>query len=348
MPKVSLELEEQLSDSRSNEVAYRLKIINLGAGTLNLMNLNPQIPEGVELVEVKDSSTVVAKERHKKLCEELTQIVKDFLFVEVDGVESRILDIEKKHVKEIIKDASTIWRIYFNALTGRMEKRMEQKRKEESSLKYEINSSLDANVALDKWFNIPDSNSNVLNSLFLAKLEQLKSIESIIGADASTVAMATIEPDSFYATTYVLKFARSLVSLKKFNFSVEGQFTEKGKEESHLESVSTTVAISPRPYILSFITVFSALLGVALKFSIQPETPIDFDRYFDFLGLQLITGPGVSSGILALLMFNIFEHTSFSDKINMGVSWRSALLVGIVCGLFSERMIEALKVLVGG
>ena len=183
--------------------------------------------------------------------------------------------------------------------------------------------------------------------MFLAKLEQLKTIENSIGPDASAAAMADIETDSFYATTYVLKFSRSLFSSKKFNFTVEGQFAKNDMSETYLDSTSATIAISPRPYILSTIAVLSSLFGVSLKFSIDPNVPIDSCKYFELLGTQLITGPGVSSAILALLIFNIFEHTSLGDKIKIGVNWRSALLVGVLCGLFSERMIEALKVLVG-
>jgi len=346
MPKVSFELEEQLSDSRSNEVAYRLKIENLGANTLSLINLNPQIPDGVELIEVKDSSTVASKEKHEKLCEDLTQLLKDYLYLNVEDIQSRILEIEKKHFKEIISDANTFWKLYLNLLTGTMEKRLEQKRKEISSFNFNITNSTDANIAIEKWFKTTDLTNEVFINIFLAKLEQLKHIESSIGEDTSAVAMAMIEPDSFYATTYVLKFKRSFVTLKKFNFSVEGRFSEKGKEENYLESISTNVAISPIPFILSLIAIFSALLGVVLKFSAESNT--ESDQYFNLLGAQLITGPGISSGILALLFFNIYEYTSLSDKINMGVSWRSALLIGILCGLFSDRIINALKVFVGG
>ena len=129
-----MELEEQLSDSRSNEIAYRLKIENFGAEVLKLINLNPQIPDGVDLVEVKDSSTVASKERHEKLCEDLSQIVKDFLFIENEDIQNRFLSIQRKHFKEMIKDANTFWRMYLNMFTGIMEKRWERKKKEESSL----------------------------------------------------------------------------------------------------------------------------------------------------------------------------------------------------------------------
>lgn len=347
MPKLSLDLEEQLSDSRSNESAYRLKVTNLGSTTLNLISLSPQIPDLVELVEVKDSSTVAAKGKHESLCEELTQLLYDYIFVDVEEVQNRILEIKKRYWKEFIKDANTFWRVYLNIFTGTMEKRMEKYRKEDSSLGFKINSSVDAVIAIEKWLTDTNSKSNALIKLFNAKLEQLINIEKEIGGDANFAAMATIEPDSFYATTYVLKFKRSLLNTKKFTFSVEGRFTEKDKVEDHLESVSTSVAISPRPYILSFITVLSALLGVSLKFSIQPECPVIFGEFFNKLAVVLSTGQGISSGILALVIFNIFEYTSLDDKIKLGISWRSALLVGVLSGLFAERMIESLKVLVG-
>ncbi|GGY66171.1 hypothetical protein [Marinobacter zhanjiangensis] len=342
-----MDLEEQLSDSRSNEAAYRVRIENLGSAVLDLVNLNPQIPDGVELVEVKDSSTVAAKERHAKLCEDLTQILKDYLFAENEEVQNRILDIEKNHIHRIIQDINPFyWRAYFKLFTGFIEKSVERVRKERSSMAFVISSSEDAAIAIDKWFLVQNG-KGALETLFLSKLEQVKEIESTIGKDSREVAIANIEPDSFYATTYVLKFERSMFSAKKFNFTVEGQFREKEKTESRFDSVSTTVSVSPRPYVLSIIAVLSALLGVSLKYSVEQNASASLSEFFSALGTQLATGPGISSGILALLMFNIFEHTSLSRSIKIGVNWQGALLVGVVCGLFSERMIEALKALVG-
>ncbi|MNJ69411.1 hypothetical protein D3C77_657580 [compost metagenome] len=47
-----IKLEEQLSDLRSNQVAYKLTIENLGAEPIILLGLEPSIPVGAQLLEV--------------------------------------------------------------------------------------------------------------------------------------------------------------------------------------------------------------------------------------------------------------------------------------------------------
>ncbi len=52
--------------------------------------------------------------------------------------------------------------------------------------------------------------------------------------------------------------------------------------------------------------------------------------------------------VVALVIFNIYEQTEFGARINMGVGWRSALLIGVLAGVFTDRLIAALTVFIGG
>jgi len=56
MPKVLFTLAEQFSDLRSSETAYKFMIENEGSNAIDLHSITPRIPEGVNLVEVKDPS----------------------------------------------------------------------------------------------------------------------------------------------------------------------------------------------------------------------------------------------------------------------------------------------------
>src|SRR2546421_8329859 len=120
MPRTTMQLEEQLSDARSNEVAYRLKIENLGSSALNLLTLTPRIPEGVELIKVKDSSVEAAKVRHEAVCKALTELLSDRLFLSSKEVQNQILAIQKEQLRESIEDLQYFWKAYFKLLTGIM------------------------------------------------------------------------------------------------------------------------------------------------------------------------------------------------------------------------------------
>jgi len=346
MPRYDITLEEQLSDARSNEVAYRLRIENLGDSPVDILTINPRIPENVELIEVKDSSSEAAKLKHKKLCSELTELLSEHVFNVSKEAREREVTIQKEHVQEIIKDLNTIWRAYFKALTGQMQRQIERRKERSEAGKFIIDSKCDAVIALEKWFSNEDED-DARATIFRAKFSQLEELEGKLGADAGTTAIATIESDSFFATTYVLRFPRSGLNSRKFSFSVEVNLSEPGSSKEQLSSASATVVISPRPYVLSGIAMLSALLGSVVKYAIGAQATNGIPEYFSNLGIHLVTSPGLSAVILALLLFNIYEFTEFGKNIKMGVGWRSALLIGVLSGLFSDRIIEALKVLFG-
>jgi hypothetical protein len=335
------------SDARSDEVAYRLKVENLGVQRIRLIEINPRIPEGVDLVEVKDSSAEAAKTRHEKLCSELTQLVEDRLFLTSEEIRSRIIAIKKEQLKETLQDLKTVMRAYVSMFTGTFQRQIERRQAQRSALNFKVEGAYDAKIAFEKWYNNDAKEADSNAEMFQAKLEQLEQIEKTIGTDTSATAIAVIEPESFFATTYVLRFKRSAINPKKFTFSVEANVADADKPEIFLHSATTSLVITPRPYILSIVSVVSALLGVALKFSFENRSGQDSQQFFHALGSSLITGPGISAIILALLLFNIYEYTDFGKNIKMGIGWRSALLIGVLCGLFSERIMGALKVLIG-
>lgn len=346
MPKYSMTLEEQLSDARSNEVAYRLRIENFGESPIDILNINPRIPEDVDLIEVKDLSSEAVKLKHKKICTELTELLEEQLFVTSKDYRERIVVIEKEYIQEMLKDFNAVPRIYFGMFTGYLQKQMQRKRERSDAGKFIIDSKRDANIALEKWFFDEDTNE-ARSTIFRAKFAQLEELDEQLGAEASASAIATIESDSFFATTYVLRFPRSGLNPRKFSFAVEAAITETGTPKQQLGAVSTTVIISPQPYVLSGIAMTSALLGSTVKYAITTGSATDVPEYFTKLSVHLITSPGLSSIILALLLFNVYEYTELGNNIKMRVGWRSALLIGVVSGLFSDRIIESLKVLFG-
>lgn len=79
MSNVTFQLEEQLSDLRSNEIAYRFTAENRGPRTVLLRSLAPRVAEGVALLEVKDISERAVRLKHRTLCDELTATLKSYL-----------------------------------------------------------------------------------------------------------------------------------------------------------------------------------------------------------------------------------------------------------------------------
>ena len=56
-------LEEQLSDLRSDQIAYKLTIENQSPETIRLLAVAPRIPVGARLLEITDTSLAEANAR---------------------------------------------------------------------------------------------------------------------------------------------------------------------------------------------------------------------------------------------------------------------------------------------
>ncbi|MER9530171.1 hypothetical protein NKI89_10235 [Mesorhizobium sp. M0309] len=342
MPKITVNLTEQLSDARSNEVAYRATVENTGVEPVHLLALTPRLPEGVELIEVKDFSAELDKVRHQRLCKELSSLLNNHLSLISADYRKEISIILKDYVKEAF---STIGILYVIARISSAGNGINTLAEKYYFMDFSIKNHIDAKAAISKWFT---DSSGIVGEIFLAKAEQLERLEKTMGAGEISKALAVIETDSFAATTYVLRFPRSHLNPRKFSFTVEASVSFGQDKPVQLHAASTTVTVSPRPYVLSIITVLSAFMGASLKYSLTATPSQSIQTYFSSLMTYLFTSPGLSGAALALIVFNVYEYMELGRTIKMGIGWRSALLVGALCGLFSDRMIKALQVLVGG
>lgn len=54
-----------------------------------------------------------------------------------------------------------------------------------------------------------------------------------------------------------------------------------------------------------------------------------------------------AAGILALVFFNAYEYTSAGRQIGMPVGWRSALVIGCLCGISGNRILAGLQAFLG-
>ncbi|MFC1550980.1 hypothetical protein ACFL6P_00305 [Candidatus Latescibacterota bacterium] len=344
MPKVTFSLVEQFSDMRSNEMAYKFMIENQGSSAIELLSILPRIPEGVELVEVKDRSLVAVKEKHSKLCSELTELLKDHLYITSKEIRAKHLQIEKEQLNEIFGHLSRmfgIFKIYLSIIKGSIFRIMERARKRFAALVFTIENKEHAEIAFQKFINIQNS-PEIIKNIFELKMDQLGKLESQMQEQKSS-SLATIETESFFAMTYILKFPRRYMTPKKFNLAIEGSYSEVNKEEMYVGSTTTSLVISPKPYVLTIIAIISSFLGVILKVTSEEN----FTSFNMEVINALIGKEGIAAAILAIIFFNVYEFTSFGKKFQMGVGWRSALLIGSLCGLMGERILEAIKVFIG-
>ena len=67
----------------------------------------------------------------------------------------------------------------------------------------------------------------------------------------------------------------------------------------------------------------------------------------DAIWNAVIGGSGIAATILALVMVNTYEYLDVGKRFAMNLAWRSALFIGVLCGVTGDRFVAALKAFVG-
>ncbi len=180
-----------------------------------------------------------------------------------------------------------------------------------------------------------------IRSLYLAKVEQLERLESRMDEGERRV-LATIEPGQAFTSTYVIRFLRGRFEPQKYQVGIDIVYDDSSPDGPQATGASAAVQISPYPSSLSLIAICSSLLGVLLQRALLgSEAPLS-DLSNMLIGGRILVAPAV-----ALIFFNGYEYTALGKNLPMTLSWRSALLIGALCGLAQDRILAALKALIG-
>lgn len=339
MARVKFSLEQQLQDRRSNEVAYQLTIQNNGELPVDLLSLAEQVPEEVEVAETRNPSVAAAKRRYITLCSELSQLIENELLVSSEDFRQRFIRTTRDVISKIYS-LSGILRLTVSMLTGKLAESMESRLVKGKALRFEVHSHRDAQDAFNRFFEQADQS---IRNIYEAKLTQLANLEADAGPEIESATIATIEPDSVLRITYVLRFPRKKLEGRKYNFSIEGTYSEGSEAKQFTKSTSASLIVSPDPWVLSGIAVFSSYLGVVLRSAVVAQTNATSAASW-FEPLAALAQPETwAAAILALVFFNVYEYTSAGQKITMPLGWRSALLVGVLCGIGGDRILAAME-----
>lgn len=337
MASPEFKMEEQLVDARSDQIAYKLTVSNPDSQPVRLLSVQPRVPVGASVLEITDSSLAQANAQKAKLLDELNRLLRQYFWVTSAAFRQEWIDQQKEAVKQmfsVVGFLSAYFQIFFRSSS--FQARM---RREFESFSFNISSAADARSAYEKWM-ATSSEHDAVRTLFDEKTKQLERIEERMD-ESERPGLTSIAPGGYFTATYVMKFARRALEPRKYQVGFEAAYSQKDSSPQS-NSVATTVQISPYPLSLSIVAVLSAFLGVLVRLSVNTQS----EPFLDMLKLsqtgQILVGP-----IVALIFFNVYEYTSVGKEMSMSVSWRSALLIGALSGLAHDRILSALKALIG-
>ncbi len=232
MPKVAFSLIDQFSDIRSKEMSYKFLIENHGTVPITIMAINPRIPETVELVETQNPSIQATSVQYRQTCHEIEEILRAFLFVTVKEFRDKVAQARAEALVAMTRTLPTTLRVSIGALNRpNLPSKLELVRAKVESLTLHILNKADADSAV-KAFMGSVADDDAIKKIVLEKVKQLDALEGGDPANTSAgnVPIAIIEPDSFFAITYVLRFPRSKTDPKKYNLDFEASLFGRWKD----------------------------------------------------------------------------------------------------------------------
>jgi hypothetical protein len=349
MPNATLTLEQVPTDARTDELAYQLKVHTNGPSPIEIFEIAPRVPDGLTLVDVKDASQEAVQARRNKLFGELTALLQEYLGISVEAFRAKQRDIGKAELKAMLGELSfpmDIFGLYTRMFTGALLKAQQRATERRNALGYEILSTMDADRALAIFLSHPESSEGQLaRSIFDAKLEQLKALDG--DANHASEALVEIEAGSQFSATYVLRAKRSPVNPRHFRFAVEVRYGTRAEPQRFNTETSVSVVVSPSSPVLLLIAVLGSALGTVLKFAVAQTKPDSVYSFAEKIRQVVLTGPGLSSAVLAVAFFAAFEHSDLFKTGRLALNWRTALVLGVGSGVFADRFLAAFKALLG-
>ncbi len=242
---ITLQLEEQLSDLRSNEIAYRFAADNKGTTPVQIRSLTPRMADGVSLLEVRETSERAIRLRFNKLCQELTTILKAFL----ERLDNERPGNRSRGIASLFRPRETDSTSTPTSYSPPNVIQYSDAPGSSRTVDFVIEEMRDAETALSTWFHDDDvPNGSPEKRLFTAKLTQLRILdEQIAGEGANHSGIAMLAPGSLWATTYVFRFARGTLDPRKYTVTIEACYVENDGELETVTTgaVSTSTTISP-------------------------------------------------------------------------------------------------------
>lgn len=337
---VKFEIQELLSDERSNQVQYQFSIINNSNEIIEVLSIEPNEIEGGSSVKVVDATYSDYIKNRSKLIDDLDSLLNSYLWCFYESYRDNWINQAITAAKKIFT-ATLLIRIYTLPINLVNQSRWVVE-KEISKAKIKIWSLDDAQSAFDRFFSnesifdsfAPRDQAVVVRELFKEKLDQLHRLESSQDSEKKTY----IEPGDAISVTYMTNFQRGLMNSKKYQVSVEASFKEQDDASVKTRSVSHSIRISPNSLVLNIVAIIGSILGVFIYREFGQSGGGSFIHIF---------APYLSGGVLALVVFNAYEFTSWGEALKMPLAWRSAMVIGAVAGLAQTRVVGALGVLVG-
>lgn len=330
-PKLEIRAEVSQNDPRSDTASCLLTLTNHGSQVIALFDILVEQAEGVVQTLYFNSDTEKEKREYEEARNNLAKILGARIILsqqrELDDFSEALLQViaKKAHIQSKIpflslsqKTTDSIVNDLIGALTA----------------KVRIHRSVDADALLKLVAD--DSDKPLTNHILQISLTRMKSLEEKIDKP-----ITQIFPGQSFRRAFTFSFKRDSLHMRQYSLHFVCRYLRNGIEEA--ERATEVISIAPHPIPLSLTAACAALGASVIKIFIEinkDDSSKFEDLFFDF---RYTT----AAVLLSLIFYNIYDFTEFGSKLNNRVGWRSAVLIGALCGLLTDRLVAAINAFFG-
>ena len=346
--KVSFEIKIEENDVRARQFACHVMLRNNTSKSIHVLAVNYRLGSGVVLEKSDNTSFLDLKKEYDQLRTEIKQLYRSiYISSNVDGYGK---EFARRFLEDVRAQVSfnNLFMAYFYMITGRLKLYANQMVQMLQRMEFPVASSEDARNILkglnERGIQVP------LSDLIVAKIDRMSAIEQIDKNFLRREYVTQIQPGEDLEQVYILKAKRKLSSIASYTAAFDVKLaweespTDCDVDKKNIErtlSRAVSFNVTPSPITLSILAIIFSFLGAVL-ISVLPKSQAEFSALYDWASLKKY----FVAAVLAVVIYNSIEMTEFRDKVP-SISWRSAMLVGILCGLLSDRMLGAITAFVG-
>jgi hypothetical protein len=360
-------------EPRSSQFECRVEIENTSQSSLELLSVEVRMPEGVRQQKVFSRNVVDDAAEYRQICAEVGDLLLPSIQKELaksKGWSFSAAPVERREARIRVMTADEAARAV-QRFVGPLPSSAVPPATDPTSDTGGPSPPPQGTAAS------PAEPEGVLK-LLAFKIEQLRAIERR-SSNNHTAALATIMGGGKFSRTYIFDAKRRAFNSERYNVAFEcsyksgaaiaggsgvpGDLPMEARTRSST-ACSISFAITPKWWSMTLVAVGGALLGVALELllpgqetssattSAASAASLSLAASLHMSPQQLEAGKAIlASVITAIIFFNIYETTELGKKTEVGkriegqIGWRSALLIGSLCGLVNDKIVGALRAL---
>ncbi len=340
--KVVFKLEIDENEIRARQFACHLTIHNDTKNSIHLLAINYRLGSTVKMQKTETTSFVDLKQEYDRLKEDVQLLLRSIYVTQskefAKEYSIRFLDAFKS-IFSFKFMAQNLWLAYVYIFSFRFAEWRRYLSNKLFRMDFPVASAAEAEKAartlMDKGIGSP-----VVEVILMAKIARMKEIEGIDENFLRPEFIGEILPGEIFERIYILKARRNLASIASYTaaFDVKLAWDEpianSQRRAERMLSKSISFNVTPSPITLSIVAVLFSFLGTILN-----SVPIIKDQYSELFTFEFAKKYFVAA-VLAIVIFNSLEITEFKDRFR-SISWRSAMFVGLLCGLLSDKMLKA-------